>query len=330
MLCTTHGFYRRLGLLWNSSNGTAAAEGFTLQAALVSAEPAVPATWCLVRVKRAEQGTRAFALATSQPERHQRLRLGLRDDSFWRDEAGSRAAPAEPAPVAAAARTAALRRGSQPVAERALACSDRTAAGPCAASGPLGLWPPPLRGLSGRWDPLPGERPPSPAGAPRQPAGRRPLRRAVPPAAHLELSGSLTWRVTGPARPVSCPLPPPLPARSHSYSQPELIPRAALPLPGNVHRQRAEPPTRPGRGPGRAGGEVPAYRQPRAEPPPRRGSPGAAPQQPEGGRAARLRTETQVRSLTEVGASTGKSDPGIHTVRRTRTRTGSGGFKKPR
>lgn len=55
--------------------------------------------------------------------------------------------------------------------------------------------PPPLRGLSGRRDPLP-RAAPAPA--------RRPPAAAGPPAAHLGLSGCLAWRVPGPS-----------PARSH-------------------------------------------------------------------------------------------------------------------
>lgn len=88
----------------------------------------------------------------------------------------------------------------------------------------------PVRG----WNPPPRERPPPPRENRRSP-GARPARRS-PGAVRVS-------HMAGP-RPLSCPLPPSLPARSHSSSHPEIIPLAALPLPGDVRRHLGARPAR--------------------------------------------------------------------------------------
>lgn len=99
----------------------------------------------------------------------------------------------------------------------------------------------------------------------RDPSRARPRRAARAPSARRSPGAVGGSHMAGPGRPG--PLPPPLPARSRSPSHPELIPLAAVPLPG------AAPAA--GGAPGPPGARPAPRRRAGAEPPSQRGpSPG--------------------------------------------------------
>lgn len=98
---------------------------------------------------------------------------------------------------------------------------------------------PPLQAVEpSHGPPGPGRRPRGACQAPGPlPSAARPMGSAAPPrgrAPRARRSPGAVWssHMADPGRPG--PLPAPLPARSHSHSHPELIPLAAVPLPGDA------------------------------------------------------------------------------------------------